>query len=262
MRVDVAALTVTAVLLSTSFSSGCATLFPPEDTNFVEVDSLADEQLAPTPYKIRGGDKMQVTVFKQESLSGEVLVREDGQITVPLVGDVAVLGKTPPEASIEIAGRLSQTGFIDKPSVSVAVLETRQPSFAVVGQVKQPGSFELQPGTTVLDCIALAGGLDEFANKEKIFVIRKNRRAPATPTATAPTTTPPTAETPATTEATTEAPAATTEATAPTTTETPTANAAATEKQNRIRFTWAKLSRSDGNALRFRVEDGDVIVVE
>ena len=197
---------------------------------------------------------MQVTVFKQESLSGEVLVREDGRVTVPLVGDVDVVGKTPPEAANEIALRLSNTGFIDKPSVSVAVLETRQPSFAVVGQVKQPGSFELQPGTTVLDGIALAGGLDEFADKEKIFVIRKNRRQATSATST----TSATSATSTTTTAANETPT-TTEAPTP---ETPAPPTTTTEPNNRIRFSWAKLSRSDGNALKFHIEDGDVIVVE
>ena len=219
-----------AVVFAGVVAGGCSTLFPPPDT-FVWVDDLAAEQLAPTAYKIRGSDRLQVTVFKQEALSGEALVREDGQITVPLVGDVAVIGKTPPEAASEIGARLSNTGFIDKPSVSVAVIETRAPSFAVVGQVKQPGSFELQPGTTVLDGIALAGGLDEFADKERIFVLRKRALAPVV-----------------------AAPAAPAGGVA--------VDAPAGETQSRIRFTWAKLSRSDGNALRFRIEDGDVIVIE
>ncbi len=230
------------VVVAAFFGGACATT----DTNFISVDDLPDEQLAPVAYRIRGSDKLQVTVFKQESLSGEVLVREDGRITVPLVGDVAVLGKTPPEAAIEIAEKLSNTGFIDKPSVSVAVLETRQPSFAVVGEVKQPGSFELQPGTTVLDGIALSGGLSEFAEKDKIFVIRKNRRTTSAPTTPAP----------ATPSATTTPAAAAGEA-APADSAAP-----ANDLTNRIRFSWAKLSRSDGNSLRFHLEDGDVIVVE
>lgn len=175
---------------------------------FTWVDELAEEALAPTPYKLRGNDKLEVKVFKQESLSGEVLVREDGQITVPLVGDVPVVGMTPPQAAAEIAKRLAGTGYIDNPSVSVAVIETRQPSFAVVGEVRQPGSFELQPGTTVLDGVALAGGLSEFARKDRVFVIRKAK------------------------------------------------------DNQRVRFNFARLARSDGKGLRFHLEDGDVVVVE
>ncbi|MDP2340072.1 MAG: polysaccharide biosynthesis/export family protein [Deltaproteobacteria bacterium] len=240
---------VVTTALAALFCSSCFGTADVAD-NFTWVDDLAEEQLQPSPYKIRGGDKLQVTVFKQESLSGEVLVREDGNVTVPLVGDVVVLGKTPPLASDEIALRLSATGFIDKPSVSVAVLETRQPSFAVVGEVRQPGSFELQPGTTVLDAVALAGGLSEFAEKERIFVIRKGRGGPAETT-----TPPPPPTTPATPP---EAPA---EGAAP---EAPAAPevAAAPPPSNRVRFSWARLSRSDGKGLRFHVEDGDVIVVE
>ena len=233
--------------------------------HFTWVDDLAEEQLQPSPYRIRGGDKLQVTVFKQESLSGEVLVRDDGNVTVPLVGDVAVLGKTPPMASEEIASRLSATGFIDKPSVSVAVLQTRQPSFAVVGEVKQPGSFELQPGTTVLDALALAGGLSEFAEKERIFVIRKSRASSvvsSTPTAasSAPAPdapivdhAPDAAPTPA------APPPAAPQSAAPQSAAPP---PAAAVSNHRVRFSWARLSRSDGKGLRFCVEDGDVVVVE
>jgi polysaccharide export outer membrane protein len=159
-------------------------------------------------YRIRGNDRLAITVFKQEALSGEVLVRADGQVTVALIGDIAVVGKTPPEAGTEIANALSATGFIEKPSVSVAVIETRTPDFAVIGEVRQPGSFELKPGTTVVDGVALAGGLTEFANKERVFVIRKAK------------------------------------------------------ENQRVRFDWNKLTRSEGKGLRYKVEDGDVIVVE
>jgi polysaccharide export outer membrane protein len=198
---------VVGLVLSTLVLTSCATTEELPDP-FTWVDDLAEEALAPTPYKLRGNDKLEVKVFKQESLSGEVLVREDGQITVPLVGDVPVLGLTPPEAATEIAKRLAGTGYIDAPSVSVAVIETRQPSFAVVGEVRQPGSFELQPGTTVLDGVALAGGLSEFAKKDRVFVIRKAK------------------------------------------------------DNQRVRFNFARLARSDGKGLRYHLEDGDVVVVE
>jgi polysaccharide biosynthesis/export protein len=151
-------------------AAGCATMADP----FVWVDELPQDALVAQPYAIRGNDQLQVTVFKQESLSGEVLVRSDGQITLPLIGDVPVVGLTPPKAAEEIARRLASTGYIDKPSVSVAVVETRPPAFAVLGEVSQPGNFQLLPGTTVLDGLALAGGLSEFANHQRVFVIRRN----------------------------------------------------------------------------------------
>jgi polysaccharide export outer membrane protein len=196
----------TASLLALLIVAGCATTEVPD--TFVWVDDLPEEQLEPTAYRIRGNDRLQVTVFKQEALSGDVLVRADGQVTVSLIGDIAVVGKTPPEAAVEIANALSATGFIEKPSVSVAVLETRTPDFAVIGEVRQPGSFDLKPGTTVVDGVALAGGLTEFANKERVFVIRKAK------------------------------------------------------ENQRVRFDWNKLTRSEGKGLRYKIEDGDVIVVE
>lgn len=212
---------VVAALFVAAAVSGCATA----DTNFVDVDTLDEKQLETPPYRIRGNDKLSISVFKQESISGEVLVRADGMITVPLVGDVAVVGKTPPDAAITVAEKLSATGFIDKPSVSVAVLETRSPQFAVIGEVKQPGSFELRPGTSVLDGIALSGGLTEFAQKERIFVVRKLERS---------------------------------------STETPDEKKLRDdeERKARVRFSYQTLSRREGKAFRFTLRDGDVIVVE
>jgi polysaccharide biosynthesis/export protein len=192
--------------LSSLFGVGCATIADP----FVWVDELPQSALEAQAFSIRGNDQLQVTVFKQESLSGEVLVRSDGNITVPLIGDVPVAGLTPPKAAEEIAKRLASTGYIDKPSVSVAVLQTRAPTFAVLGEVRQPGNFELLPGTNVLDGLALAGGISEFANRERVFVVRTG--SDGVPV--------------------------------------------------RIRFDYLKLSRIDGNAIRFALADGDVIVVE
>lgn len=175
---------------------------------FTWVDDLEDKQLEAQPYRIRPNDRVQIVVFKQESFSGEALVRADGNVTVPLVGDIVVVGLTPPQASEEIAKRLAATGFIDKPVVSVAVLETRVPAIVVVGEVRAPGAFELRPGMTVLDVVAQAGGLSEFANKQRVFVIRKS------------------------------------------------------EDNLRVRFNYDKLTHSDGNGMKFKLQDGDVIVVE
>jgi polysaccharide export outer membrane protein len=210
-----------AVFAAVLMSGACATV----DTNFVDVETLDEQQLETPPYRIRGNDKLAISVFKQESISGEVLVRADGRITVALVGDIAVVGMTPPEASTAVAAALSATGFIEKPSVSVAVLETRAPQFAVLGEVKQPGSFELRPNTTVLDGIALSGGLTEFAQKERIFVVRKlERRADETPE---------------------EKQLRDKE-----------------EARSRVRFSFKSLSQRQGKAFRFTLRDGDVIVVE
>ena len=175
---------------------------------FTWVDDLEDKQVEAQPNRIRSNDRVQIVVFKQESFSGEALVRADGNVTVPLVGDIVVVGLTPPQASEEIAKRLAATGFIDKPVVSVAVLETRVPAIVVVGEVRAPGAFELRPGMTVLDVVAQAGGLSEFANKQRVFVIRKS------------------------------------------------------EENLRVRFNYDKLTHSDGNGMKFKLQDGDVIVVE
>jgi polysaccharide biosynthesis/export protein len=176
---------------------------------FTWVDDVPAVELAPQPYRIRASDRLQVTVYKQETVSGAVVVRTDGKITLPLVGDIDVLNKTAPEAADVVARALATTGYIDKPSVSVALLQTREPTFSVVGEVRQAGSFALPPSTTLLDAVALAGGLTEFAQKDRVFVVRKRGGENA-----------------------------------------------------RIRFDYEKLTRLDGKAMQYVLDDGDVVVVE
>lgn len=144
---------------------GCST------DKYVEVDSLDDKALAPAPYRIQAGDKLVVNVWSQANLSGEHVVRPDGNITMPLVGDVAVAGLTPPSCSKEVARRLN--GLVLEPKVSVSVAGTREPSVSVLGEVRDSGAYPLKPGEGVLEIIARAGGLSEFADRDRIFVIRR-----------------------------------------------------------------------------------------
>jgi polysaccharide export outer membrane protein len=120
---------------------------------------------------VQNGDALLVNVWGQASLSQEVTVRPDGNITLPLVGDVSAAGQTPAALGVEIGRRLN--GLVLDPKVSVSVRTSREPSISVVGEVKTAGTYPLRPGEGVLEILARAGGLSEFASKDNIFVIRR-----------------------------------------------------------------------------------------
>ncbi len=149
-------------------ASGCAT-----DGKFVWVDELDREDLKPAPYLVTPGDRLVVNVWNQPPLSGEVLVRPDGNITLPLMGDVAVAGVTPQQAAEAVARKLS--GLVTEPHVAVSLAGTREPTVSVLGEVQQAGSYALRPGEGVLEVLARAGGLSEFARKDAIFVVRRSQ---------------------------------------------------------------------------------------
>jgi polysaccharide export outer membrane protein len=101
-----------------------------------------------------------------------VQIRPDGKITLPLVGDLQADGKTPIQLRDVIATQLKT--YMTNPVVTVIVVETKPPVAYVTGEVNHPGAVQLQDGQiTVLQAIALSGGLKDFANAKGIKIIRK-----------------------------------------------------------------------------------------
>ncbi len=117
-------------------------------------------------------DVLEVVVWRHQDLSREVVVRPDGMISLPLIGDIRVGGLTADELSQRIAARLKE--FKESPMVSVHVKEVNSYSVYVLGEVVTPGKFQLKTYTTVLHAIALAGGFTQFASRNDIQVIRKS----------------------------------------------------------------------------------------
>lgn len=147
------------------FALGCYT---PRGA-FVE----AEEAAAPDDgsYVIAAGDVLQVRVFQQEAMSARVKVREDGKVSLPLVNDVLVAGKSPPVLAGELQVKLKE--FINTPVVTVSLEESRPLMVSVLGEVVRPGVVTLEVGSGVLQALAAAGGLTDFAHKEGLFVLRK-----------------------------------------------------------------------------------------
>lgn len=122
-------------------------------------------------YVIGIGDALNVQVWEQEKMSAHVRVRTDGQVSLPFLNDVPAAGLTPVGLARNLEGRLK--AFIVSPQVVVAVDEARPLSVSVLGQVGEPGLHNLDPGAGVAQALAAAGGLRDFAKKDRIFVLRQ-----------------------------------------------------------------------------------------
>jgi polysaccharide export outer membrane protein len=139
----------------------------------VEAANIADA----TEYVIAPGDVLQVRVFQQDAMSARVKVRADGKVSLPLVNDVAVAGKTPAGLAQELQVRLKE--FINTPVVTVSLEEMRPLTVSVLGEVARAGVVTLEAGSGVLQALAAAGGLTDFAHRDGIFVLRKLAGQPA-----------------------------------------------------------------------------------
>jgi len=131
----------------------------------------------PAPeYTISPGDGLHLFVWKEPELSREVVVRGDGRITVPLLGDLEAAGKAPQQLGREIGAGLGK--YVEAPLVSVIITQANSAKVFVIGQVRNPGSFPLVGRMTVLQALSMAGGFLEFAKADKVLVIRDQGRAP------------------------------------------------------------------------------------
>jgi polysaccharide export outer membrane protein len=123
-------------------------------------------------YLIGPEDVLDISVWKNPELSRKVPVRPDGKVSLPLVNDMQAAGLTPSELRTALAAKLGE--FVPSPEIAVIVAEVHSLKVSVVGSVKTPARFELKSPATVLECIAMAQGLTEFASREKIVVLRQN----------------------------------------------------------------------------------------
>jgi polysaccharide export outer membrane protein len=121
-------------------------------------------------YVIGASDVLTITVWKEPTLSGSLLVRPDGMISVPLLGDVQASGLTPLQLAYQIAVKLKK--FIQDPNVSVVLTQINSKKVYLLGEVGKKGPMEMTPGMTLLEAIASAGGLTDYANTKKIYILR------------------------------------------------------------------------------------------
>ncbi|HMJ53640.1 MAG TPA: polysaccharide biosynthesis/export family protein [Polyangiaceae bacterium] len=117
-------------------------------------------------------DLISIRVYAQEPMSARGHVRPDGTLSMPLLGEVPVAGKRPSELGRELEEQLKQRGLVVAPSVTVSIEETAPIRITFVGEVRRPGTLKLEGPINVVQGIANAGGLTEFASGSRIFVVR------------------------------------------------------------------------------------------
>lgn len=120
-------------------------------------------------YRLGVADKVRVTVFGEESLSGEFVVSSNGKVSLPLIGETQAAGFTISQLQEEIAEGY-RNGYLNEPKVSAEVLNYRP--FYILGEVEKPGEYPYTNGLTVLNAVATAGGFTYRADMRRVFVKR------------------------------------------------------------------------------------------
>jgi polysaccharide export outer membrane protein len=143
--------------------------------DFIWVDDFAPERgAAPAEYTIAPGDLVSVQVWDNEKLSTRARVRSDGRISMPLLTEVTVAGKAPKQVAADVERALKEQNYVVNPRVNVLVEEMTPLTVSVLGAVARAGTYALaQGGGGVAEALASAGGLTDFAHKDRIFVIRR-----------------------------------------------------------------------------------------
>jgi len=133
-------------------------------------DTAKPAEVVPAGYIVGDSDIIRVNVWKEPEVSQTVVVRTDGNISLPLINEVKVSGMTPLQIQDMVAEKLK--GFLNNPQVTVTVIEIRSKRAFITGEVARPGTYSLNAQTTVLQLIAQAGGFTPFAKKDGIVVLR------------------------------------------------------------------------------------------
>lgn len=153
----------TTACLSVALAVGCAT-----ESHFVWVDQIpiSNQNIE----AIEPRDSILISVKNQPTLSGEFLVGDHGNYSQPTLGTISAAGKTTDALARDLEERLKN--IVVNPEVTVSITKLASIRVNVVGEVKTPGSYELLRGRGVIPALAAAGWLTEFADRNKIFVIR------------------------------------------------------------------------------------------
>ncbi len=152
-----------AISMAIALLAGCGSSLP-----YVWVDMLPADNSDPV---IQTGDELTVLVKDQKDLSGAFPVLPDGTYVQPILGPVKVAGVTPVEASKRLANLLE--GIVVKPLVAITITTPRPINVAIIGEVRTPGKYPVRRGEGVLEVLAAAGGINEFASDDGIYVLRK-----------------------------------------------------------------------------------------
>jgi polysaccharide biosynthesis/export protein len=121
-------------------------------------------------YVIGPSDVLSVTVWKEPGLTASLLVRPDGMISMPLVGDIAARGLRPLQLAEEITQKLKK--YIQDPNVSIVLTQINSRKVFLLGEIAKRGPIEMTSGMRLIEAISSAGGLTDYANQKKIYILR------------------------------------------------------------------------------------------
>ncbi len=148
------------------FSIFLLTLVLLSSISFAEGNTLIKE------YRIGAGDELNINVWKEDDLNLEsAIVRIDGKVTFPLLGDLQAAGLTPMELKKKIELELGK--FVESPTVTITLLNSGSQRFYILGEVTATGEYPIIKNLTVMQAFALAGGFTEWASKKEILLFRK-----------------------------------------------------------------------------------------
>ncbi len=122
-------------------------------------------------YTIGTGDILEISVWKEEDLSKTYAVRIDGRISVPLLGDIAVKGKTISGLTQHLEEKFKSV--VTAPTVSIILIESRSRRYYVIGQVLNSGEYQMDQPITALQALAKCGGFGQWAKKDEIKIVRR-----------------------------------------------------------------------------------------
>jgi polysaccharide export outer membrane protein len=155
--------------------TGAAPATPPARSAANAPGAVVAPTGVPTPpgYVIGPDDVLTVFFWRDKDMTGDVGVRPDGKITLPLLNDIDAVGKTPDQLRDVITKLATQSGVFTDPTVTVVVKAINSRKVSIQGKITKPKQYPLMGPTTVLELIATAGGVQEFAKSEEIQIIRK-----------------------------------------------------------------------------------------
>ena len=160
---------ILGLIVSTAILISCQTVKAPESQSLkvTDADPLGAE------YLIGPEDVLEINVWKNPDLSKTVVVRPDGMITLSLIGDIRAGGATGRKVQQAIRTLLKEY-YKQIPEVTVTVAQVNSYPVYILGEVRQPGQYQLKRYTRVLQAVAMAGGFTEWAKKNKMILLRSN----------------------------------------------------------------------------------------
>jgi polysaccharide export outer membrane protein len=168
--VAICCLASSASLMAQTQSANLKSPEPAATGTAKSADIVKPAESVPSGYIVGDSDVLHVNVWKEAEVTQTVVVRTDGNISLPLINEVKVSGLTPLQIQELVAEKLKS--FLNNPQVTVTVTEIHSKRAFITGEVVRPGTYSLNAETTVLQLIAQAGGFTPFAKKDNIVVLR------------------------------------------------------------------------------------------